>query len=714
MAKALIKENLGAGQYNIEIIKNTGKIQSKLSGIGAEIAALEATENKTAAIKLQILSLQKKRVQLEAIKNTTRLAWCADYQVDLEGTVGVVNMPDEPDRFVNIKPGTGSAYDEKIDGDVYPAMNMLPETAFYNRGILPGVQRWKPRYRYGTIVSTDPATDRCSVLVTPAYSSQQGLPINPESTVTMTNLGGPDTTLPGWEHFVEKNPDSEIVTNTDPGSDVKFTDNRLSQLESVNNSVNSSHRYVSDAPGSDEWELMGPGETGDCDDFTMTKMQELIDKGWPASDLHPTVCYIDQDGKSEGHSVLTVDTDRGTYVLDSRHDEVVVADDGLYQAYTWDQRLNGGSWFTIGFGPQLENVPVEYMQCGAGAFAPGDEVLISFSGSWDTPKVIGFRSMPKQCVDMCITRETVDGGYNSHVSIVNEQFEALSSVGINVSDGGCCIASAEVGGATRNLLWHCDTPAGEHGGWFVDPGTVTIYGRDARTMEPLFTGGFGVEVYYRWMSDPDVLDGPYTFTPTGIDVAYGALYSLRNRSGQAESSIFSVQSLATGAVGNLSWWGTDVGGVVACGGFVFVTTTSGATDLPGGYPPGWLTQGPPGNLHKYTPTLQQKKSVYAESGASWYRDVTTDGSVLYALRYDGVDVFDTDLNLLSSFDVPGFPGWDVSYPDFIKYYNGKLYLVSGTWWTGTRVQTGAVYGTDGVLLQYFEYGQPGDQVISDM
>ena len=46
----------------------------------------------------------------------------------------------------------------------------------------------------------------------------------------------------------------------------------------------------------------------------------------------------------------------------------------------------------------LRNVPIEYMTCNAGAFSPGDLVIVEFMhGSPQRPKVIGFRHHPKPC-----------------------------------------------------------------------------------------------------------------------------------------------------------------------------------------------------------------------------------------------------------------------------------------------------------------------------
>jgi hypothetical protein len=46
----------------------------------------------------------------------------------------------------------------------------------------------------------------------------------------------------------------------------------------------------------------------------------------------------------------------------------------------------------------LVNVPIEYMDCNAGAFNVGDEVLVEFQDQdWNQPVVIGFKEQPKEC-----------------------------------------------------------------------------------------------------------------------------------------------------------------------------------------------------------------------------------------------------------------------------------------------------------------------------
>jgi predicted transglutaminase-like cysteine proteinase len=63
---------------------------------------------------------------------------------------------------------------------------------------------------------------------------------------------------------------------------------------------------------------------GDCKVYALTKRAELIARGFPPSALSMTVLKLDG---GEGHSVLTVHTDKGDFVLDNLKDKIM----------SWDQ-----------------------------------------------------------------------------------------------------------------------------------------------------------------------------------------------------------------------------------------------------------------------------------------------------------------------------------------------------------------------------------------
>lgn len=57
----------------------------------------------------------------------------------------------------------------------------------------------------------------------------------------------------------------------------------------------------------------------------------------------------------------------------------------------------------------LSGVPIEYMTCNGNAFEIGDSVVVDFSLDWATPKVIGFMSNPRPCVQGYVLNFDVSG-----------------------------------------------------------------------------------------------------------------------------------------------------------------------------------------------------------------------------------------------------------------------------------------------------------------
>lgn len=68
------------------------------------------------------------------------------------------------------------------------------------------------------------------------------------------------------------------------------------------------------------------------------------------------------------------------------------ADIALEAAFSSEQGININEVAT------LSDVPIEYLSCNAAAFEVGDAVIVALeSRSWDQPKVIGFRTNPRDC-----------------------------------------------------------------------------------------------------------------------------------------------------------------------------------------------------------------------------------------------------------------------------------------------------------------------------
>jgi predicted transglutaminase-like cysteine proteinase len=112
---------------------------------------------------------------------------------------------------------------------------------------------------------------------------------------------------------------------------------RLRMLETVDRYVNGNVRQATDMEiyGVEEYWTRsgtGPGARGDCEDLAIEKRMELIDQGYPASDLFYAVAYRTDIGL---HAVLIAHTELGDLVLDSRSPYVVLWN---HAPYTWIKR----------------------------------------------------------------------------------------------------------------------------------------------------------------------------------------------------------------------------------------------------------------------------------------------------------------------------------------------------------------------------------------
>jgi hypothetical protein len=245
MGKGTIIANLGNGQYSITLNRDIRRITTRLTRVNARISALEtiivdltasmyaaeADYNAALAEMNQIIadmkdhpeqlkelqaqlivktketlekqrvwqgwiaalnaatiekaSLAKEKTALEdpGLADPTVTAWCSDRSLTLSGEVGTIEVPGERGS-VNIKPGYqgGQVYAANTDGKLQPTKAGTPSSVFYNWAMFPGWQKWKPTYRYGTIVAKD--GNSCTVLLDTAVSSAQDLAINASSTLT--------------------------------------------------------------------------------------------------------------------------------------------------------------------------------------------------------------------------------------------------------------------------------------------------------------------------------------------------------------------------------------------------------------------------------------------------------------------------------------------------------------------------------------------------
>jgi predicted transglutaminase-like cysteine proteinase len=430
MARAIILSEYGDARYKIQrifegrdaVLEKRAALVTTKTAMQSKYAAMpEETDEEILAkaiVKLQISSLTK---QIDYIDNNfpediLTDAYCVDFSEGLTGEVGTIDIPGEVTEQVHIRPGFNdqAVFDGARDGGFYPSIALGHWTTFLNRCIYPGWQKWKPTYRYAWIVpnSIDYANNTCAVTIQPASSSQQGLDINQgdgfgaeiiEEEREISYFYQPDVAAyPGFEDFCARNPDNPICSNTEIGTPIELSNDQYDAISEINWVINNAFAYESDQSGFSVGEYFNimntPGvDTGDCEDFALTKMNFLINAGIiEAKNIQLIFCdVIGYD--NGGHAVAGIQTiNHGFIILDNRFDQLM--DKTFLSGYYAfnDFQLVG---YTVVKVQRLKgDVHIEYMGCNEGAFSDGDEVVVEFTGQdWTQPKVIGFKDQPKSC-----------------------------------------------------------------------------------------------------------------------------------------------------------------------------------------------------------------------------------------------------------------------------------------------------------------------------
>ena len=115
--------------------------------------------------------------------------------------------------------------------------------------------------------------------------------------------------------------------------------NNYNVAQRINAQVNASVTYKTDLAQFEVPELwQEAGKFGDCEDYALAKRSALLHTGWPKDKLGLCVCYT-QSG--EGHCVLWVDTDKGSFILDNNYAFPVKPSE---LPYKWESMLCDGVW----------------------------------------------------------------------------------------------------------------------------------------------------------------------------------------------------------------------------------------------------------------------------------------------------------------------------------------------------------------------------------
>lgn len=220
MGKGEIISETGNGEYTVTI-KYGGRdvLNSRVSYLEDQITVyqnklpeLSGQEYDIALAQIVAMEKEIETIQAQFPDDFNMDIWCVDYTPGLTGEVGTIEIPAEikyPIRtqaVILIQPGYGdnAVYDTDRDKEIVPIQGQSAAQSFFNRAVLPGVQKWMPRFRVGTIItdSLDFGANTCSICLDPTYSSRQNLDVNQNQGFSLCENATPS----GFQQFCIDNP----------------------------------------------------------------------------------------------------------------------------------------------------------------------------------------------------------------------------------------------------------------------------------------------------------------------------------------------------------------------------------------------------------------------------------------------------------------------------------------------------------------------------
>ena len=160
-------------------------------------------------------------------------------------------------------------------------------------------------------------------------------------------IGGITRVPYGWADFCSRRPAECRVEVAEP-ADIALTSAAMEALESVNARANAEIEPVSnlDHWGTllDHWDYPTDGK-GDCKIYALWKRRLLLDMGFPRQALLMTIV---RDLEGNGHTILTVKTDRGDLILDNMVGEIRYWDETGYKFVKRQSQADPNVWVSVG------------------------------------------------------------------------------------------------------------------------------------------------------------------------------------------------------------------------------------------------------------------------------------------------------------------------------------------------------------------------------
>ena len=150
----------------------------------------------------------------------------------------------------------------------------------------------------------------------------------------------------GWLDFCTQMP-RECAGGATQARDVVLTSKAWRDLVQVNAWANNAIKPMTDLDHwgvVEKWSYPDDGY-GDCEDYVLLKRRMLLQAGWPREALLITVV---RDKKGDGHSVLTVKTDRGEYILDNQEPQILAWNKTGYRFFKRQSQSDPNLWVALG------------------------------------------------------------------------------------------------------------------------------------------------------------------------------------------------------------------------------------------------------------------------------------------------------------------------------------------------------------------------------
>jgi predicted transglutaminase-like cysteine proteinase len=150
----------------------------------------------------------------------------------------------------------------------------------------------------------------------------------------------------GWIEFCSEYA-PECETKALDARDVVLSAKAWKDLTRINRWVNETVKPITDLEHwgvVERWNYPDDGY-GDCEDYVLLKRRMLMQSGWPRQALLITVV---RDKRGDGHAVLTVKTDKGEFILDNQHEDVLLWSDTGYRFVKRQSQNDPNAWIALG------------------------------------------------------------------------------------------------------------------------------------------------------------------------------------------------------------------------------------------------------------------------------------------------------------------------------------------------------------------------------